>query len=481
MTQDIARLRIKYEMIINEAMRIAMDYDTPNDEINQFIAILGTEMGCDRIYLFEDHIGEDITDNTYEWCAGSVTPQIDELQNVDKEIIRWWYNAFDEGNHILLQDLEAIRETEPLTYEILKSQGIRNLIVYPMIHKDRVIGFFGVDNPPAEDMDEISIFLSMISSFLVSLIKLRNAFARVENQGRLDSMAALAEIYISMHLIDMKTGEFQGIKSNAYIDAGIDHSKKMLFPLQIHEVMCELANEKYLDKVLDFTNIRTLEERLQKKKTIETEFLGNVAGWCRARFIAVDYDEDGHLWHVIFAVEDIDEKKKHERYLTYLSQTDMMTGLKNRGSGEQEITQLLADRKKGLFCILDCDNFKCINDTYGHAVGDKVIIAVAEVLQKHSGKKDVVMRLGGDEFAIYYPDLLDEDLAKKEVDAIFHGIAGIRIPEMGQSPIYLSLGASFYRQKEQMSFDRLYQEADQAMYASKKQAGFAMTIYHTVE
>lgn len=159
----------------------------------------------------------------------------------------------------------------------------------------------------------------------------------------------------------------------------------------------------------------------------------------------------------------------------------MMTGLKNRGSGEQEITQFLADRKKGLFCILDCDNFKCINDTYGHAVGDKVIIVVAEVLQKHSGKKDVVMRLGGDEFAIYYPDLLDEDLAKKEVDAIFHGIAGIRIPEMGQSPIYLSLGASFYRQREQMSFDRLYQEADQAMYASKKQAGFAMTIYHTVE
>ena len=39
---------------------------------------------CDRIYLFEDHIGEDITDNTYEWCAGSVTPQIDELQNLFK-------------------------------------------------------------------------------------------------------------------------------------------------------------------------------------------------------------------------------------------------------------------------------------------------------------------------------------------------------------------------------------------------------------
>ncbi len=481
MTQDIARRRTKYEMIINDAMRIAMDYDTPNDEINQFIAILGTEMGCDRIYLFEDRMGQDITDNTYEWCAGNVTPQIDELQGVDKEIIRWWYRAFDEGSHILLQDLEAIRDTEPLTYEILKPQGIRNLIVYPMIHKERVIGFFGVDNPPAEDMDEISIFLSMISSFLVSLIKLRNAFARVENQGRLDSMTALAEIYISMHLIDMKTGEFHGIKSNAYIDAGMDQSKEMLFPLQIHPVMCELSNEKYLDKVLAFTNFRTLEERLQNKKTIETEFLGNVSGWCRARFIAVDYDENGHLGHVIFTVEDIDEEKKHERYLTYLSQTDMMTGLKNRGSGEQEITQLLEKQQKGLFCILDCDQFKRINDTYGHAVGDKVIIAVAEVLQKNSGKHDVIMRLGGDEFAIYYPNLLDEAFAKKEIEAIFHGIEGIRIPEMGQDPIYVSLGASFHQQMEQMSFDQLYQEADQAMYASKKQAGFAMTIYHTEE
>ena len=481
MTQDIARLRTKYEMIINDAMRIAMDYDTPNDEINHFIAILGTEMGCDRIYLFEDRIGQDITDNTYEWCAKSVTSQIDELQNVDKEIIRWWYNAFDEGNHILLQNLESIHDTEPLTYKLLKSQGIRNLVVYPMIHKDRVIGFFGVDNPPAEDMDEISIFLSMISSFLVSLIKLRNAFARVENQGRLDSMATLAEIYVSMHLIDMKTGEFQGIKSNAYIDAGMDQSQKMLFPIQIHSVMSELANEKYLDKILAFTNIRTLEERLQNKKTIETEFLGNVSGWCRARFISVDYDENGHLRHVIFVVEDIDEKKKHERYLTYLSQIDMMTGLKNRGSGEKEITQLLEKQQKGLFCILDCDQFKRINDTYGHAVGDKVIIAVAEVLQKNTGKNDVVMRLGGDEFAIYYPDLLDENFAKKEVDAIFRGIERIHIPEMGQDPIYVSLGASFYRQMEQMSFDQLYQEADHAMYVSKKQVGFAMTIYHTEE
>ena len=69
------------------------------------------------------------------------------------------------------------------------------------------------------------------------------------------------------------------------------------------------------------------------------------------------------------------------------------------------------------------------------------------------------------------------------MESCWKGILSLFCPISGlwRRDYKLSLGASFYRQKEQMNFDRLYQEADQAMYASKKQAGFAMTIYHTVE
>ena len=56
-----------------------------------------------------------------------------------------------------------------------------------------------------------------------------------------------------------------------------------------------------------------------------------------------------------------------------------------------------------MFCLIDCDKFKSINDTYGHSVGDKVIIAVAEKLRKTCRDSDVVLRLGGDEFAIFMP------------------------------------------------------------------------------
>ena len=55
--------------------------------------------------------------------------------------------------------------------------------------------------------------------------------------------------------------------------------------------------------------------------------------------------------------------------MLYLAQTDLMTGLCNRGSGERRIVEFLQDRTGGLLCLLDCDKFKAVNDTYGHTVG----------------------------------------------------------------------------------------------------------------
>ena len=63
-------------------------------------------------------------------------------------------------------------------------------------------------------------------------------------------------------------------------------------------------------------------------------------------------------------MEVIDEQKRREKKLLYLSETDSMTGINNRGSGERKITEFLEKKKGGLFCLLDCDKFKKINDTY---------------------------------------------------------------------------------------------------------------------
>ena len=87
---------IRYELVINEALRSALMLDTPDEQIDEFIRFFGKHIGCDRIYIFEDNKKEHVTDNTYEWCRQGIESEIDYLQGVDMDIIDWWYKAFDK-------------------------------------------------------------------------------------------------------------------------------------------------------------------------------------------------------------------------------------------------------------------------------------------------------------------------------------------------------------------------------------------------
>lgn len=233
----------------------------------------------------------------------------------------------------------------------------------------------------------------------------------------------------------------------------------------------------YLSSVLEFVDLSTLDRRLMETNTIVHEFIGTVSGWCRERFIKVDSDEKGRLWHVLYCVEVIDEQKRREKKLLYLSETDSMTGINNRGSGERKITEFLEKKKGGLFCLLDCDKFKKINDTYGHAVGDTVLIKLSAVLQRACRENDIVMRLGGDEFAMYLPGMPDKAQAESFFKRLFTQIDKISIPEMQGEKINVSLGASLCSDKDRATFDTLYREADAAMYESKKIVGNHAIIY----
>lgn len=470
--------KMKYELIINEALRSALEYDTPDEQINEFIRFFGKHIGSDRFYIFEDDMKNHATDNTYEWCAPSVTPQINELQQVDMDIIKWWYDSFDKGENVVITDLEKIKEEHPISYDILAMQNVENLAVSPLRYKDQICGFFGVDNPPKGDFNRLSEFLDMIGTLLISLLKLRDSFQKTKESARLSSYAALAQIYLTMYLVNVQTGTYYTIKRAEHIDKSGNIYLLDDFPRQIVTVMKKLCEEKYLKDVLEFLDTDTLEDRLGNKDTIEDEFVGKISGWCRHRFIKVDHDDIGRLQHVLYCIEGIDEEKQRESKLRYLSETDRMTGLYNRGSGERKIIKLLEKNQYGLLCLIDCDKFKRINDTYGHAVGDQVIICVADALKHSCRGNDIVLRLGGDEFAMYIPGLTKKEQAQMFADRVFEELKKIQIPEMRQDDqIYVSLGAAFCYEGEQTTFDQLYRNADSAMYISKNQTGYCATIY----
>ena len=475
---------IKYELVINEALRSALNYNTPDEQINEFIRFFGRHIGSDRIYIFEDCKERHCTDNTYEWCAQGVIPEIDRLQNVDMDVIKWWYDTFSKGESIIITDIEDIKEEHRASYDMLKAQNVRNVVVCPLRYKDEISGFFGVDNPPKSDYRGLTTFLDMIGTLLISFLKLRNSFIKSNKEAKLSSYSSLSKIYASMYLVDVQTKRYHIIKMTDQIAEYLGKDFKM-GEYEIRDDFCghikniaeKMCTESQLQESLEFVDISTLEERLLGENSITHEFTDKISGWNRSRFIPVDYDEDGKLLHVLFCIECIEEEKKRENRLIYLAQTDLMTGLCNRGSGEKKITEFLKEKTGGLLCLIDCDKFKSINDNYGHSVGDKVIIAIAEKLQKTCRDSDVVLRLGGDEFAMFMTGMVEKKAAERFFERLFQNIRQIDLAEMQGKKIEMSLGACFYDGDENVSFDELYRNADSAMYQSKKKQGYSYTIY----
>lgn len=174
--------QIRCDNICNAAMEEALKQNHPDDEINCLLSSIGRSLEVDRIYIFEDDFVANVTNNTYEWCAPEVNPEIDNLQQIPREAVTWWYEQFDRGADIHIPDLEAIKETEPYTYFYLEPQGIHTLIAKRIVLGDTVIGFFGVDNPRVELMEDISAFLDTLSNFISSLIRNRNIFRSHETR-----------------------------------------------------------------------------------------------------------------------------------------------------------------------------------------------------------------------------------------------------------------------------------------------------------
>lgn len=337
------KTKIKYELVINEAFRSALNYNTPDEQIREFICFLGKHIGSDRIYIFEDCDERHGTDNTYEWCAEGVIPEIDELQNVNMDIIDWWYEAFSKGESVIIANVEDIKEEHPVSYDMLKAQNVENVVVCPLCYKDEIKGFFGVDNPPKSDFKGLTTFMDMIGTLLVSFLKLRNSFIKSNRLAKLSSYSSLAKIYESMHYINVQTQEYYIVRTTDSFTEYWEKDNVKIGEYGIRDNFCgrikhiikKICMESQLEEAYEFIDTGTIEERLAGKNSIIHEFIDKKIGWCRSRFIPVDYDENGRLLHVLFCIECIEEEKKRENRLIYLAQTDLMTGLYNRGSGEK--------------------------------------------------------------------------------------------------------------------------------------------------
>ena len=178
-------------------------------------------------------------------------------------------------------------------------------------------------------------------------------------------------------------------------------------------------------------------------------------------------DNAGKPTNVIGRLSNINDKKLEEDRLRREAQTDMLTGLYNKMTFKQLAEDMLSEGTHALI-IVDIDDFKNVNDTYGHLFGDEVILTVASVVRDGFRSSDITGRIGGDEFAVFARDALDENVIRNRCRQITARLADIDYPNGYR--ISVSMGISFYP-RHGKDYPTLFSHADAALYHLKKHRG----------
>ena len=173
--------------------------------------------------------------------------------------------------------------------------------------------------------------------------------------------------------------------------------------------------------------------------------------------------------------KQLEKRTKQAEVATLKSQTDALTKLYNRDYLELRLNEFLGEGGVGTLFMMDLDDFKTMNDTYGHIMGDKTLQYFAAVLKEYAREEDIVCRLAGDEFVTFYTGLKDRDVAAKKAEGIIKTFSE-KMEELGYGGI-VSVSVGIMMAQENDEYQELYNNADKALYCVKNNGKNAYHFY----
>ena len=200
--------------------------------------------------------------------------------------------------------------------------------------------------------------------------------------------------------------------------------------------------------------------------------------WYRANIVSI-IGKEGYVAHVIGHIVDIHDEKMKELELKLRADHDGLTGLLNKKATEELIRRILeeenADEEGGALIILDTDDFKSVNDNYGHSEGDKVLATIGGIISSNFKGMDVTGRIGGDEFMVYINSITAAD-ACKLAGKLELTIKAAFPDEEYAGKITMSIGISVFPEHGR-DFETLYEKADKALYEAKHAGKACYRLY----
>lgn len=303
-----------------------------------------------------------------------------------------------------------------------------------------------MDKSAREILDHLNLGIVIVDEHLNILFRNRFMQKFETNQGKGESCSTL---------LDLIPGFNSPYFKNSLADA-LERGHCLFFSAAMHSNLCH-CREKY--------NIRVTRFLEENQKRLLLEFSEVTESFERIRQLRESINQLRLLNR---------ELKQKELAIQNLAYYDQLTGVANRTLFYELAEKFLAAAKRnheilGLMFI-DVDNFKQINDTYGHEAGDRVLVQVAEILTAATRRNDVVARYGGDEFLILLPQINTPENCNIVMSKILQAKRDAVICNGVSVEICLSVGVSFYPQDGD-SVDKLIVKADHAMYVAKKTEG----------
>lgn len=255
----------------------------------------------------------------------------------------------------------------------------------------------------------------------------------------------------------------------------------------IEAVAKQLVHKDYTQQYQETLSVENIKKTLDSGyNTLEFECIERSDGhnytWIRVNYCIYLSKETGNI-RIISYVKNIENEKNAYNRMMENVRKDPMTGLLNKVATKDIVSTMLKDKENEppIILMIDIDNFKNINDTYGHLTGDEVLISVSEIIKNSFRDTDIIGRMGGDEFLVCLRMNGSIESLEDKISRLIRNVqeARVQLSQLILEGISISVGVVHAFGND--NFDQLYHYADVAMYKAKGKGKNQYFIYNYSE
>ena len=363
----------------------------------------------------------------------------------------YYYSTYANGN---FESLNICEEDK----NIIADLKDKNEVVYKCIVSDGSIRYICMHLTKYNENDILGI--------LIDVTEQHTNLVRMKDERRCFTFALKSSknIVFEHNVADDNMTLYIPVKGQTEL-------KKLSIPNNTEDAVYELADKRdygYLKENIYNEKVENISVRMKLPGNKNYE-------WHRI-FRNFEHDEKGNLKRIFGTITNIEDEKHHEKELKEKIEIDPVLHVYNRNAGVERINEYIKSnpesRDYALF-VIDIDDFKNINDTYGHLYGDTVIAMVAEMLNKATDDDAIVGRYGGDEFFVF----LKSSRIAENADRVVDNVCKINISD--DKRITCSVGVADGRIFEEVpNYKVLFSKADKALYSTKKNGKAHWEIYN---